>query len=64
MTGMEIDRKLNILTLNYEYPPVGGGGGYICKNVMDELAENGHKISVITSHYDRLPKHESTHPPL
>ncbi len=36
---MEIDRKLNILTLNYEYPPVGGGGGYICKNVMDELAE-------------------------
>jgi len=51
--------KLNILTLNYEYPPVGGGGGYICKNVMDELAENGHKITVITSHYDNLPKEES-----
>jgi glycosyltransferase involved in cell wall biosynthesis len=55
---MQDNGKLNILTLNYEYPPVGGGGGYICKNVMDELAENGHQITVITSHYDSLPKEE------
>jgi glycosyltransferase involved in cell wall biosynthesis len=55
---MDIDAKLNILTINYEYPPVGGGGGYICKNIMDELAENGHQITVITSHFDSLPKEE------
>jgi glycosyltransferase involved in cell wall biosynthesis len=52
-------RRLKILTLNYEYPPVGGGGGYICKNIMDELAESGHEITVITSNYNRLPKKES-----
>ena len=56
---MQEKHKLNILTLNYEYPPVGGGGGYICKNVMDELAERGHQITVITSHYNRLAKEES-----
>jgi UDP-N-acetylglucosamine:LPS N-acetylglucosamine transferase len=56
---MNDSNKLNILTLNYEYPPVGGGGGYICKNIMDELAENGHKVTIITSHYNRLPKEES-----
>ena len=58
MKTMRTKGKLNILTLNYEYPPVGGGGGYICKNIMDELAENGHKITIITSHYDNLPKEE------
>jgi glycosyltransferase involved in cell wall biosynthesis len=54
------NRKLNILTLNYEYPPVGGGGGYICKNIMDELADDGHQITVITSQYDSLPEEESS----
>lgn len=50
--------KLRILTINYEYPPVGGGGGFICRNVMEELAEFGHQIVVITSHYNDLPKYE------
>lgn len=50
--------KLRILTINYEYPPVGGGGGFICRNVMEELAELGHQIAVITSHYNDLPKYE------
>ena len=53
-----MQRKLKILTLNYEYPPVGGGGGYICKNIMDELAERGHEITVITSCYGNLPREE------
>lgn len=55
---MGMQSKLNILTLNYEYPPVGGGGGYICKNVMDELAANGHRITVITSQFDGIPVRE------
>lgn len=53
-----MNNKLNILTLNYEYPPLGGGGGYICKNVMDELAEQGHEITVVTSLYDNFPRKE------
>lgn len=55
---LKTQRKLKILTLNYEYPPVGGGGGYICKNIMDELSERGHEITVITSCYDSLPTQE------
>jgi glycosyltransferase involved in cell wall biosynthesis len=51
-------KKLKILTLNYEYPPLGGGGGYICKNVMDELNEKGHEITVITSQFGNLPFEE------
>lgn len=62
MTGFQ-DRPMRVLTLNYEYPPVGGGGGYICKNVMDELAERGHEITVVTSQYGSLPK-EERHPNL
>jgi glycosyltransferase involved in cell wall biosynthesis len=53
-----MNTKLRILTLNYEYPPLGGGGGYICKNVMDELAEQGHEITVVTSLYDKFPREE------
>jgi glycosyltransferase involved in cell wall biosynthesis len=55
---MSNNSKLRILTLNYEYPPVGGGGGYICKNVMDELADQGHDITIITSQYKNLPAEE------
>jgi glycosyltransferase involved in cell wall biosynthesis len=58
MATVKTKRKLKILTLNYEYPPVGGGGGYICKNIMDELSEDGHKITIITSHFDNLLKEE------
>jgi glycosyltransferase involved in cell wall biosynthesis len=56
--GMSKGKKLRILTLNYEYPPMGGGGGYICKNVMDELAERGQEITVVTSAYGDLPREE------
>ena len=49
---------MNILVINYEYPPIGGGGGVICKDISEEIATKGHRITVVTSHYDSLPEQE------
>jgi len=55
---MKNKESFNILIINYEYPPVGGGGGYICRNVAEELAALGHKITVLTSQFRGLPYYE------
>jgi glycosyltransferase involved in cell wall biosynthesis len=49
---------MNILVFNYEYPPIGGGGGVICKDISEEIASKGHRITVVTSHYASLPEQE------
>ena len=56
---MKSTKQLNILVINYEYPPVGGGGGYICRNVVEELVNMGHQITVLTSKYKNLPLQEN-----
>lgn len=48
---------MKILTLNYEFPPVGGGGGVAHRLLAEELARR-HDVSVITSAYGDLPKRE------
>ena len=40
---------MKILTLNYEYPPLGGGAGVITKNICKGLSRLGHSVSVITA---------------
>lgn len=40
---------MNILVLSYEYPPLGGGGGIICKNISEELAKSGNSITILTT---------------
>jgi N-acetyl-alpha-D-glucosaminyl L-malate synthase BshA len=50
---------LRILVFNYEYPPIGGGGGVICKDISEELADQGHKVTVITSLYQNLKEQET-----
>jgi glycosyltransferase involved in cell wall biosynthesis len=47
-------KYLKILVFNYEYPPIGGGGGVICKDISEELVNQGHKVTVITSLYGNL----------
>jgi len=49
---------MNILVINYEYPPIGGGGGVICRDISEEIASKGHRVTVVTSLYDSLPQHE------
>jgi glycosyltransferase involved in cell wall biosynthesis len=49
---------MNILTFNYEYPPLGGGGGVIHALLAETLAAR-HRVSVITSGCGGLPRQET-----
>jgi len=48
---------MKILAFNYEYPPLGGGGGVIFEKVCQGWADLGHDVDVITSRYNE-PKWE------
>lgn len=48
---------MNILMFNYEYPPLGGGGGVVHQAVAEVLARD-HRVCVITSAYRDLPARE------
>jgi glycosyltransferase involved in cell wall biosynthesis len=43
--------------VNYEYPPLGGGGGVTHALVAEELARR-HRVTVLTSAFADLPRHE------
>ncbi len=49
---------MKILTLCYEYPPVGGGGGRMAHNVAAELVRRGHEVRVQTAWISGLPRRE------
>ncbi|MEO6053194.1 MAG: glycosyltransferase family 4 protein [Chthoniobacterales bacterium] len=51
-------RKLKILTLCYEYPPVGGGGGRVAAQISEALSKEGHDVCVATSGMKHLPVQE------
>lgn len=43
--------------IDYEYFPLGGGGGVFNKQLAEALAPR-HQVTVITSHFGQLPKQE------
>jgi hypothetical protein len=45
---------MRVLVINYEYPPIGGGGGFVTRDILEQMVEYGHSVSVITSHYQLL----------
>ena len=49
---------MRILVLNYEFPPLGGGGGQIAADFCRYLALFGHEVQVHTSGHDSLPARE------
>jgi glycosyltransferase involved in cell wall biosynthesis len=49
-------RALKILIVNYEHPPLGGGGGVCTQNVARALAEKGHTVHILTSGAKGLPR--------
>ncbi len=49
---------MKILVLTHEYPPVGGGGGHVAQDIARRLAQHGHEIVLLTSHWGDLPKDE------
>jgi len=42
---------VKILVLNYEYPPIGGGGGIISKYLSEGLARLGNEVVVVTTFF-------------
>jgi glycosyltransferase involved in cell wall biosynthesis len=48
---------MRILTFNFEYPPLGGGGGVVHELIAQEMATR-HRVAVITSAFGGLPAHE------
>ncbi len=40
---------MRILVLNYEYPPLGGGGGRVTQDLINEWDKLGYEIDIITS---------------
>jgi len=49
---------LNLLLINYEFPPIGGGAATATYHIGKELALMGHAVNVLTSSYKNLPKNE------
>lgn len=41
--------RMRILMLNYEYPPLGGGGSNACKYILNEFAKNNIEVDLVTS---------------
>ena len=50
---------MRILTVIYEFPPIGGGGGRAAYDICSELSARGHDVTVLTAHMDGLPLEES-----
>src|SRR3954453_13825963 len=46
---------MQILFANYEYPPIGGGGGVVMAALAAELTKRGHDVTVLTSQAFGLP---------
>jgi glycosyltransferase involved in cell wall biosynthesis len=51
---------MRILVLNYEFPPIGGGGGRFTADLCRHLARFGHELRVQTSRFRGLP-HKEVH---
>ena len=49
---------MRILSICYEYPPVGGGGATVAAALNGQLAANGHDVDVVTSAMKGLPSAE------
>ena len=45
---------MRILIINYEYPPIGAGGGKASQKIASCLVEMGHTVRVITSRPTQL----------
>ena len=49
---------MKILCINYEYPPIGGGGAYACKGLAEALVLEGHEVDLVTSAMKNMAEHE------
>lgn len=45
---------MNLLLINYEYPPIGGGAATATYHTAHELVKQGHQIVVLSANYQKL----------
>ncbi len=48
------DEAMRILIINYEFPPIGAGGGQASQKIAECLVEMGHTVRVVTSRPSQL----------
>lgn len=49
---------MRILTLNHEYPPIGGGAAPVAEQLARRLVGLGHTVDVVTMHHGGLPRQQ------
>jgi len=54
-------KKMRVLVVIYEFPPVGGGGGRVAEDICRGLVQLGHEVLVMTAHMKGLPRREKVH---
>lgn len=52
------NKKIRILIVNYEFPPLGGGGGVATYDLALEWVKEG-QVDVLTSNFQDLPAYEN-----
>lgn len=50
---------MRILTLSYEFPPLGGGGARVVDGLARQLAALGHEVDIVTMGFPGLPDSET-----
>ncbi|MCP1675780.1 glycosyltransferase involved in cell wall biosynthesis [Natronocella acetinitrilica] len=50
---------MRVLTVCYEYPPIGGGGGVVAAALAAQLVRTGVDVDVVTSRFDHQPWRET-----
>ncbi len=50
---------MNILILNYEYPPLGGGAGIVTQHLAGEFVAKGHRVTILTTWFAGEPEYYS-----
>jgi glycosyltransferase involved in cell wall biosynthesis len=49
---------VRILTLCYEFPPIGGGGSRVVSGLSSELVRTGHEVDLVTMRFGDQPRRE------
>ncbi|MCD6356101.1 MAG: glycosyltransferase family 4 protein [Anaerolineaceae bacterium] len=55
---MEQLSPLKILVITHEYPPIGGGGGRVVKDLCEGMASEKYQFHILTAYWDGLPEWE------